>query len=475
VIERVGAWVVRNDLGHVSLAVAPAQEAARIPAPECDTLVLNSVVQYLPSGSHLRDVLAANAARMPAGARLFIGDVRPLGLLRAFCAAVETARAPATATLDDLRQRVEAACAHEKELLFDPQFFRRLVSVEGPLHGDVAIRLKNGADDNELFAFRYDVAIHLHDPRPPAPLRWANWRRGESDPARLRAAIESYSVPIAVSGIPNLRVAHAVALSHALRDGDPATSCDELISEAAAMVADGIDPGGLAESIRQRGLQAELLPCRDQPDRFDLVVHDGSLEPFSIDAAQPGTHPAGAPLSSEPTLWAISARIAPDLRAFLADRLPLVMCPARITVLEQMPSLPSGKRDYVALQGHVPHEPVRERRFEAPADALQQVIADIFAAVLDVRQVGAQDDFFAALGGHSLLATQATARLREIFGEEVALRLLFEHPTPAALAQYLAGALPQARVIAEQYEAMQALDEASLDALLAEAGAAAHE
>ncbi|QRK05610.1 non-ribosomal peptide synthase/polyketide synthase [Archangium violaceum] len=120
------------------------------------------------------------------------------------------------------------------------------------------------------------------------------------------------------------------------------------------------------------------------------------------------------------------------LRAFLKESLPEQMIPSAFVLLESLPLTPNGKVDRAALP--VPEASGEARdTYVAPRTELEQVVADLWAALLKQPRVGARDNFF-ELGGHSLLAMQAVLRLRETLRVELPVRVFFEAPTVAELA-----------------------------------------
>ncbi|OEJ61347.1 hypothetical protein BGM19_28355 [Streptomyces agglomeratus] len=121
------------------------------------------------------------------------------------------------------------------------------------------------------------------------------------------------------------------------------------------------------------------------------------------------------------------------LREFLASQLPEFMVPAAVMVLDALPLTVNGKLDRRAL----PEPEFSGDTYRAPRNLHEEILAGLFAEVLDLDQVGIDDGFF-TLGGHSLLATRLTSRIRSVLGIEVPIRAVFENPTVAGLTPWLA-------------------------------------
>jgi amino acid adenylation domain-containing protein len=121
-----------------------------------------------------------------------------------------------------------------------------------------------------------------------------------------------------------------------------------------------------------------------------------------------------------------------ELRTHLTAWLPDYMMPDSFVWLDEMPLSDNGKIDRDALVAPVPVARPLEAD-ELPATPLEEEIAGFIAELLELPQVGAEEDFF-LLGGHSLLAAQLIAGLSDAFGVEVALKAVFEGPTVRMLA-----------------------------------------
>ncbi|HWE64907.1 MAG TPA: phosphopantetheine-binding protein, partial [Chloroflexota bacterium] len=136
------------------------------------------------------------------------------------------------------------------------------------------------------------------------------------------------------------------------------------------------------------------------------------------------------------------------LRAFVAEHLPDYMQPAAFVPLPMLPLTPNGKLDRRALPAPDIGQQLAEEIGEAPQTPTEQIMADIWAAVLGIEQIGRQDNFF-EIGGHSLLATRVIAQIRTLFKLDLPLRRLFETPTVAGLTATLL-ADPRSRAAVEK-------------------------
>ncbi|MGW2465292.1 condensation domain-containing protein, partial [Streptomyces sp. NPDC001761] len=190
-----------------------------------------------------------------------------------------------------------------------------------------------------------------------------------------------------------------------------------------------IEPGEIESALRRSPLvrdAAVAVRAGETPDAPSrLVAYVVPAEGGAVDAPATGPSDAGRPTAGAPRLP------VGELRLHLAGLLPPHMVPSVFVPLDRLPLTPNGKTDRRALPAPGParHE---DGPKTAPRTDTERRIARIWADVLGIDEVGADDNFF-ALGGDSILSMQVVSRLRRD-GLHVATRDLFTHQTVAALA-----------------------------------------
>ena len=131
-----------------------------------------------------------------------------------------------------------------------------------------------------------------------------------------------------------------------------------------------------------------------------------------------------------------------ELQDVVRARLAEHKVPHRVVLVEALPRNGSGKVLKSEVRALVQPGQGRGAAGE-PRDETEAVVCSVWRAVLSRPDVGIHDDFF-ALGGESLAAAQIAARLRDAFGVDVPVAVVFELPTVAELAGAVRGAVTPA-------------------------------
>ncbi|HEY0601258.1 MAG TPA: condensation domain-containing protein, partial [Herpetosiphonaceae bacterium] len=206
--------------------------------------------------------------------------------------------------------------------------------------------------------------------------------------------------------------------------------------------------GRIDHQVKVRGFRIETAEIEhalaQHPQVGECVVvaredakGDKRLVAYVVENREPGTKnledstdPGSRSPGGHPVLGSA------DLRQHVGAQLPDYMVPSAFVLLDALPKTPSGKIDRKALPAPELEQSAQAATFVAPRTPTEELLAGIWALLLELPQVSIHANFF-ELGGHSLLATRVVSRLRDTFAIELPLRALFEAPTIATLARQI--------------------------------------
>lgn len=193
-------------------------------------------------------------------------------------------------------------------------------------------------------------------------------------------------------------------------------------------------PDGLLEHLGRVDFMVKVRGYRVEPTSIELALlaHPNLTE--GVVVARP-SRDGDNQLVAYLVARQLPAPSVSDLRRWLAQTLPDYMIPARFVVLEQLPRNVNRKVDRPALPPPGVARPDVETPFVAPRSALECQLADIWAEVLDLDEVG-MDDNFLELGGDSLMALRMLLEVEKQLNRPVPLEF-FRAPTLTQLVELL--------------------------------------
>jgi amino acid adenylation domain-containing protein len=168
--------------------------------------------------------------------------------------------------------------------------------------------------------------------------------------------------------------------------------------------------------------QVKIRGIRVDPAETESVLREHPGVADAVVVAADGTRLVGYVVGS--------ADLEAELRERLDDRLPAVLRPAVYVFLPALPLITSGKVDRRALPPPPAEPSVAD---DPPRTATEETLARVWAEILGVPSIGVHRNFFDA-GGHSISAATAAVRMSALFGLEIRVAELWEHPTVADMA-----------------------------------------
>ena len=437
VITQLEKTLDRLQIRNAAVCQGVAEEVSQVdllPDDEViDTVIINSVAQYFPNLDYLDSVITQSIEKISEG-RIFLGDILDFRLLETFHLSVEAYKVSQESDEIDWQQvkrNAAAALKIENELFVSPEYFinfsKRFAQVF-----KVDVLPKKGQAQHEMNRFRYDVVIHITKSEVHTSVEDIDWINYNG--TSLASIMSNVQDTIGVTAYPNLRVWQDTEITQVLLTADDQLYGQDLLAQGTDNLLSVDQLYALAEQ-HQYQLYVSLNTTQSCGCAFyDLLFYrdDSVLPAYFARRAALQRDGDNAVWANVPVTMAERKPSFDSVREHLLTVVPDYMIPGLFLEVDEIPLTLNGKIDKQAL---LALEKVASSKFVAPRNKVETQLCSIWKQVLQLEQVGIEDNFF-ALGGDSIVSIQVASRAKrqDLY---FTVRQLFEHQTIAELAPFV--------------------------------------
>ena len=424
-------------LKNISLYPKAADKIGELSDKNFDTIVINSVIQYFPNLEYLTDIIEKSIKLIKGVGSIFIGDIRNFDLLEIFHASKCLRLFPDNITQEMFQEKLLKSMASEDQLLISPSFFIQLKSKFSQIK-HVEIEPRRGIYKNELVLFRYNATLYINESLPTKEVEWIDWNQDWSL-EKIEELLRSHKPEIlAIRKILNKRLTKLIEEVEIINSLQKNQSIKSIYNLLRLKRSSSVDPEEIYKLSNKLNYDCEISWNNSYKDgSYDLVLrsHNQSRQ-FLINFEKAiSTHDKKAVIyANQPLIKDNEENIVYSIKRTINKHLPSYMFPYNFIELEKFPYLPNGKIDRKALLDFKDN-PTRTltEEYVAPRTKIEKFLVDIWSEVLNISNLGANDNFF-QIGGDSIRCVQIVTKLRTK-GIKVSVNDIFSNPTITSLAQ----------------------------------------
>lgn len=428
----------------VTAVVAEANDFSKIAGQSPDLILINSVVQYFPNVKYLFSVIEQAANTVKTGC-IFIGDVQSRSTLKMHHASEQLLHSSDQLSIADFKERVARRINIEDELTIDPEFFYYIKN-EIPQITHVEVQLRKGIYVNETTKYHYDVWLYVNSPvvvnEPDEIIDWQFF----NDFSELEEKLVQLPLKtLIVSNIPNQRVWNDYSLARVLETLPSSGTVADLKALLDKNTDDlAFDPNAFWDLGNRLSFETFVRWTNNGSEgSFEVVlvpketaIKKGCIHPTAMVASKSKIEDFEDPLNILINLG--NEELITSWKNNLKKVLPEYMVPNDFVMLNKLPLTATGKIDRKALPIVSDFASLNKTHSFIPAQTpAEQLVADIWSKVLNIKEISIDSDFF-ELGGHSLIAVKVMVAIEKETGKRLPLATLFENSTIEKLAKKMA-------------------------------------